>query len=171
VKRFGFFRKTAAFLTSLCFMAELFIVPAWAANLNLIVDHTYDLSIDQPYGSDLGKFGDQPVLVLMDPSFDLQLTPEESALRLYYLGLMSGNVSDDMLTLDFALEDTLTRLEAVVMAIRLMGQDSAVHDMDLTNDYSDVPTWGSPYVAYAENCGITEYLFPVKTGARRKICA
>jgi len=76
-----------------------------------------------------------------------ELTNEETAVRLYYLGIMSG-VGIKNGTIDFALETPLTRLESIVLATRMLGVESDVLQKNYAHPFPDVPEWGSPYVGY-----------------------
>jgi len=79
-----------------------------------------------------------------------------AAERLYALGLFQGIGSDGSGNPDFALENTLTRVEAVVMTIRLMGRDTAAKWSNPDGiPFTDVPVWAKPYVMYAYTHGIT----------------
>lgn len=86
---------------------------------------------------------------------DLTLTNEEAAQRLYFLGLISG-VGVQNGAVDFALEQPLSRLEAIVMTARLLGVESEVLQENNPHPFNDVPTWGSPYVGYFWQNGLIE---------------
>lgn len=75
---------------------------------------------------------------------------ENRAQALKYLGLMQG-VSDT----DFALGRAPTRLEALVMFLRLIGAEEAALSGKDKHPFTDVPAWGSPYVGYAYQKGYT----------------
>lgn len=75
---------------------------------------------------------------------------DNKAQALKYLGLMQG-VSDT----DFALNRAPTRLEALVMFLRLLGAEDAALSSGYKHPFTDVPSWGSPYVAYAYQKGYT----------------
>ena len=75
---------------------------------------------------------------------------ENKAQALKYLGLMKG-VSDT----DFALTRAPTRLEALVMFLRLIGAEDAALSRNDKHPFADVPAWGSPYVGYAYQKGYT----------------
>ncbi len=76
-----------------------------------------------------------------------EITEEDAAERLYYLGLMSGVGMRDG-RVNFALERPLTKLECLVMAIRLTGVETDVLENRHEHPFTDVPEWGAPYVGY-----------------------
>jgi len=55
----------------------------------------------------------------------------------------------------YGLDKKLTRLEALVLVIRLMGLDEVSKAYSGTNIFTDIPAWGDRYAAYAYNTGIT----------------
>ena len=69
---------------------------------------------------------------------------EGLAARLKALSLFRG-VSDT----DFDLERAPTRLEALVMLIRTLGQEEAALNGDWKHPFADVPEWADRYVGYA----------------------
>ncbi len=75
------------------------------------------------------------------------ITEEQAAERLYYLGLLSG-VGTVNGKIHFALGRSLTKLEAVIMVIRLMGIETDVLESNFSHPFTDVPSWGSAYVGY-----------------------
>ena len=83
----------------------------------------------------------------------LDLSPDEAAQRLYYLGLMSGaGVRGGRI--DFQLGRNLTRLECIVMTARLLGVETEILTENGAHPFCDVPSWGSPYVAYFWRAGL-----------------
>lgn len=75
------------------------------------------------------------------------ITEEDAAERLYYLGLMSG-VGTLNGRINFALDRPLTKLECLVMAIRLTGIETDVLENRYEHPFTDVPEWGDAYVGY-----------------------
>ena len=55
----------------------------------------------------------------------------------------------------FALEQELTRLQALVLTIRLLGLEREALAFAGLNPFGDVPEWGVPYVAFAFEIGLT----------------
>ena len=73
----------------------------------------------------------------------------EEANNLKRLGLFCGTNNG------FELERTPTRLEGLVMLIRLMGEDEDAQKCNEVHPFEDVPTWGNGYVAWAYSKGYT----------------
>ena len=76
-------------------------------------------------------------------------TAEESAQILYNLGLFKGNGDLPDGTPTFELNRAPTRAEAVVMLIRLLGQEKEALSSNLASPFTDVPDWARPYIGYA----------------------
>ena len=55
----------------------------------------------------------------------------------------------------FELEAQPTRIQALIMLIRLLGEESAALASDAPNPFSDVPGWAERYTAYAYEKGYT----------------
>ncbi len=70
--------------------------------------------------------------------------------QLKSLGLFKG-VSDT----DFALEREPSRVEALVMLIRLLGKESEATATSAEHPFTDVADWADKYVAYAYSEGLT----------------
>ncbi len=81
------------------------------------------------------------------------ITEEQAAERLYYLGLLSGVGTVDG-KIHFALSNPLTKLEAIIMVIRLMGIETEVLESNYGHPFTDVPGWGSAYVGYFWETGL-----------------
>jgi len=88
----------------------------------------------------------------------LSLTEEEAALRLYHLGLISGTGVNANGGVEFALNRGLSRLEAAVLAVRLMGAEKDAEKLQYAHPYEDVPEWASAYVGYMYNRGLFSYI-------------
>ena len=86
------------------------------------------------------------VLVISSISFAARdLTIEnEVAKKLDKLGLFKG-ISEG----NYALEKELTRVEAVVMVIRLMGKENEALSKTWQHPFKDVPEWANGYIGYA----------------------
>lgn len=78
----------------------------------------------------------------------LRYTIEASYLK--ELGLFKG-VSDT----DFDLYRPATRVEAIVMIIRLLGEENTALNAHLNHPFTDVPAWADDYIGYAYTYGIT----------------
>lgn len=88
------------------------------------------------------------------------LTFEETlATDLKQLNLMKG-VSDT----DFALERVPTRIEALIMLIRLLGKEQEALSGSWNHPFDDVADWADPYVGYAYETGLTKGVSDSKFG-------
>ena len=81
-----------------------------------------------------------------DTSFEETLASDLKA-----LGLFKG-VSDT----DFDLDRAPSRLEAVIMLIRVLGKEQEAMNGDWTHPFVDVPPWADSYVGYAYQTGLTK---------------
>ncbi len=86
------------------------------------------------------------------------LSEEEAALRLYYLGMISGTSVNANGGVEFALDRGLTRLEAAIFAVRLMGAEEEAENAAYAHPYTDVPDWASAYVGYMYNRGLLNFV-------------
>ena len=94
-------------------------------------------------------------LLLITPCFAYDsLTRQTAAEHLYDRGLLKGVGTVDG-TVDFALDDILTREQAVVLLIRLLGREAEALACDFPCSFKDVPEWAVPYVGYAQVTGLT----------------
>lgn len=80
---------------------------------------------------------------------------EEAAKRLYYMGFINSG-TDENGEPNFALDRKLTKIEAAVMAVRLLGMESEALELQAEHPYQDVPGWGSAYVGYLYSIGLIE---------------
>ena len=67
----------------------------------------------------------------------------EEAINLKKLGLLEGTGNG------FALEEIPTRLQGIIMLIRMMGEEDDAKNCTYTHPFKDVPAWGDRYVAWA----------------------
>ncbi len=80
------------------------------------------------------------------------LSPAESkAAELKQLGLFKG-VSDT----DFALDRAPTRIESIVMLIRMLGKEQEALASTGQHPFNDVETWANKYIGYAYEKGLTK---------------
>ena len=79
---------------------------------------------------------------------------ESVALRLYELGIIMGTGTNEDGTVDFDLERAPTRVEMLVMLIRLLGKDSEAKAHSKTHPFLDVPEWADGYASYAYDNGL-----------------
>jgi len=76
------------------------------------------------------------------PSIPMELA-EKEAVDLYELGLFAGTDKG------FVLEEIPTRLQGIIMLIRVMGEEEEARNCTYTHPFTDVPSWGDRYVAWA----------------------
>ncbi len=90
---------------------------------------------------------------------------QEIAGRLKQLGIFKG-FSDD----DFGLSQETSRVEAIVLVIRLMGKEAdAIYD-EWEHPFTDVPLWAKNYVGYAYNNNITKGISDTEFGTQKIEC-
>ena len=75
--------------------------------------------------------------------------------ELYKLKLLRGTGTDKEGNPIFDLESPLTRLQSLILVIRLLGQEEKALAYAGNNPFNDVPAWGVPYVAFGFAEGIT----------------
>lgn len=76
-------------------------------------------------------------------------TPEELAAELKKLGLFQGNGELPDGSTDFDLNRAPTRIEAVIMLIRVLGQEQTARSGSWDHSFRDVPAWADAYIGYA----------------------
>ena len=75
---------------------------------------------------------------------------EKIADSLKYLGVFQGTDTG------YALDKTLTRVEAITMIVRLLGKEECALSQQYNAPFTDVPDWAKPYVNYAYHNNITK---------------
>lgn len=88
------------------------------------------------------SFSETPVHTV-DPAAEI------AARELYDLGLFKGSGTDGSGDPIFSLERTLTRQEAVIMLVRLLGKESEALASGYPSPFEDHADWAEPYVSYA----------------------
>lgn len=81
------------------------------------------------------------------------------------LGLFRG-VSET----DFALNRAPTRVEALVMLIRVLGKESTALSATHSHPFTDVPAWANAYVGYAYENGLTKGVSDTLFGTANATC-
>ena len=84
------------------------------------------------------------------------LSEDEAALRLYYLGFITGNGTQINGGIEFNLGYGLNRVEAAVFVTRLLGGESEALENHYAHPFTDVPEWASDYVGYLYRAGLLE---------------
>lgn len=94
------------------------------------------------------------LLSLAAPARAAEPGEREDAQVLYQLGLFrgAGILADG--SVDFALEKPLSRQEAVVMLVRLLGGEQTAFGGSWDTPFADVVAWAQPYVGYAYDAGL-----------------
>lgn len=87
-------------------------------------------------------------------SYDQQAT--RAAEYLYCSSLLEGSGTLPDGTPDFDLEKTTTRGEAVIMVLRLSGQEAQAKESSGQHPFTDVDSWADSYVSYAYANGISQ---------------
>lgn len=94
---------------------------------------------------------------------------QESAIYLYQLGLLDGTGINADGTPNFNLSATMTRGEAIVMVVRLLGGKNEAISSQYTHPFTDVSSWADPYVGYAYTYGITAGISETEFGFHEPI--
>ncbi len=83
---------------------------------------------------------------------------EQAADYLYCVGLFNGKENDAAGNPVYDLDGPLTRHEALVMLVRLLGSEKEALAGQWKHPFKDVPAWAEKYVGYAYTKGITDGL-------------
>lgn len=94
-----------------------------------------------------------------------------AANRLYDLGLMKGTGTNADGSPDFDLEEDLTREQAVVMLLRLLGKEEEANAAGMKMPFTDVSGWAANCVAYAYNTGLVNGTGTTTFHGKREISA
>ena len=78
------------------------------------------------------------------------------------LGLFRG--SDTAYGEGFDLEKAPTRMEALIMLIRLLGEEKEALSCTASFPFTDIPDWAEPYAAYGYSKGYTNGVGPTEFG-------
>jgi len=96
---------------------------------------------------------------------------EDAANRLYQLGLMKGVGENPDGTQNFDLEGNLTREQAVIMLIRLLGKETEALSKTWQIPFTDVSDWAQSYVGYAYANGLANGTGATTFGGKQSITA
>lgn len=108
------------------------------------------------------------VITLSPAAFAKEKENHAEADYLYCIGLFKGKDVDDYGNPNYALEESFTRQEAVVMLVRLLGVEEAALAGKFSTPFTDVASWVSGYVGYAYEKGITSGVSKTKFGGEGK---
>lgn len=101
-----------------------------------------------------------------DSSFE-----NDIALKMEQIRLIQGVGKREDGTTDFGLERQVTRMQAVLMVIRLLGKGAEAAAYPKTHPFTDVPNWADSYVSYAYDKGITKGISGTRFGTADKMGA
>ncbi len=137
----------------LCLSLILFLslLPTALAELTDAEGHTVDQRLEPPAAHLTGSQGTSPVL---DPRVEA-LAEELKALGLF-LGDEKGN---------FNLANKPSRVEALVMLIRALGEERQAKAAGRTHPFTDVPQWADGYVSWGYEKGYTKGISDTEFGA------
>ena len=103
-----------------------------------------------------GDFEGDPFYRDTETGGDRDLNPAmNSANRLKQLNLFQGVGTNPDGGTNFDLNRPATRVEALVMLIRLLGKEAEVTGGSFAHPFTDVPGWADKYVGYAYENGLT----------------
>lgn len=89
-------------------------------------------------------------------SAGLDLDMNDAAMRLYYIGFITGSGTDLNGGVEFNLGRGLTRIDAAVFATRLLGGEGEALANHYPHPFTDVPEWASDYVGYLYKAGLAQ---------------
>lgn len=98
---------------------------------------------------------DNDLLIMAAPTATVSPAQQSTAEALKYLNLFRGSEKG------FELDRAPTRMEAIIMLIRLLGKEGAIYGDEMGNSYThpftDAPTWqdANAYLGYAYTTGLT----------------
>ena len=102
---------------------------------------------------------------ITEPYYGLNTDPQDQAEFLHALGLFRGTEEG------YALDRSMTRSEAAVMLVRLLGQEDAALTQSPSHPFTDVPQWASPYVGWLWTNGLTKGASATTFGASSAVTA
>lgn len=115
---------------------------------------TYTYVVDTGTGELTASHGDSPWAARVDPQ------AEYLAWRLKNLDLFLGNENGD-----FELDRAPSRVEALVMLIRALGEEPQAKAAGKTHPFTDVPAWADGYVSWGYAKGYTNGISGTQFGA------
>lgn len=102
---------------------------------------------------------------ITEPYYGLNTDPQDQAEFLHALGLFRGTEEG------YALDRSMTRSEAAVMLVRLLGQENAALTQSPSHPFTDVPQWASPYVGWLWTNGLTKGASATTFGSSNSVTA
>lgn len=101
-----------------------------------------------------------------DSSFE-----NDIALKMEQIRLIQGVGKREDGTTDFGLDRHVTRMQAVLIVIRLLGKSAEAAAYPKTHPFTDVPNWADSYVSYAYDKEITKGISGTRFGTADKVNA
>lgn len=99
------------------------------------------------------------------PFFGMNTNVQNQADFLHALDLFQGTQQG------YDLDRSMTRSEAAVMLVRLLGQEETALDTPQSHPFTDVPSWADPYVGWLYANGLARGVSPTAYGASSKVTA
>lgn len=93
------------------------------------------------------------------------------ARKLEELGLFRGFGDNGDMGSDFGLNQRATRVQALVMLVRILGKDTEAEEHSGTHPFTDVPAWADGYVSYAYEAGLVRGVSDTLFGADDTVTA
>ncbi|MDR0445703.1 MAG: hypothetical protein LBH17_01500 [Oscillospiraceae bacterium] len=95
------------------------------------------------------------LLLIVTPALGVDAkAPESAAQSLFRLGLLKGAGTAADGSPNFALDDSVTRAQAAVMIVRLLGKAEEAGNEKWSLPFKDVPDWAESEIGYAHANGI-----------------
>lgn len=94
-----------------------------------------------------------------------QTTAQQAADALHSLGLFQGTGTNADGSPIYALERSPSRLEALTMLVRVLGQEKQALASASAHPFTDVQPWADAYVGYAYQSGLTKGTSPTSFGS------
>ena len=127
-----------------------------------------DMALISSWALDTKMKGGEETLLEAISAADQKL---EAAKRLNGLGLMSGVGTLPDGSIDFGLDNSLTREQAAIMLLRLLGRESESEGLDLAMPFADVSPWARQSVAYAYSLGLVKGISETAFGGKNAVSA
>lgn len=111
------------------------------------------------------------MLSLVPAAFAASDEATQAANNLHNLGLFEGVGTRDDGTINYDLDRTMTRAEAITMLVRLLGKEDEAKATKWQTPFTDVAEWAKPYVGYAYAHSLTSGVSPRMFGSSSDISA
>ena len=99
------------------------------------------------------------------PYSEINTDPQDQAEFLHALGLFRGTEEG------YALDRSMTRSEAAVMLVRLLGKEDEALAQSPSHPFTDVPQWASPYVGWLWTNGLAKGVSATTFGSSNSVTA